>query len=117
MSTTKSDLVLLRYLSGRMEFGPALALYFIVGFLMIVLLESADLGWIEKVFRDGRTDTLGSFLIAQFWLVIFWPLPIGLWKCSRKTKVTRVIGGILSYKDFIILTLAHGITVKSFLGL
>lgn len=100
-----------------MEFAPALLLYFVVGFLMIALLESTDLSWIDRVFRDGQTDTLGSFLVAQLWLLIFWPLPIGLWKCSRRTKVSRVVGGILSYKDFLILTFAHGVTIKSVLGL
>lgn len=100
-----------------MDFLPALLFYLVVGCLLITLLEGMDLSWIDRVFNDGRTDTLGSFLVAQLWLLIFWPLPIGLWKCSRKTKISRVVGGIMSYKDFLILTLGHGVTIKNLLDL
>lgn len=104
------------YMRGEVMFAKALITYFFLGCIWVACTEFSQVFALARNEAGVYALSLEELIAVQGALFLFWPIPIGLWRCCRGFKVTSVLGRIVSAKDCLVLSVFHFVYVRSFLS-
>lgn len=111
-----SNMFFVRFLFGEMSFSYALLTYFIIGSVWLIFVGYFEIFLLDRSESGYYILSSRQLIIIQISLILFWLLPIGLWRCSTGSRMAMVIGRILSGKDFVILVVSHFVFFRSFMS-